>query len=364
MRKLLAIAALAALAVSTAAAQSSWTAELGIQGGFAKVKPAGTGANDAINLFDIPGGSFLYSTLGGAALYAVVPWHNKLAVEAQLGGGHLNTGTGDIDVARVGLRGDYALSPQFYAAAGGLVNYIQGLTTEHMQLGIQVAVGYRKKLTNSINARLEANASATNKKALGAIDVYAVQLGISSAIGAGKGGTMRAKSAKSSWEPAVGISGGYASMHIVGASNSIDGVFFPGVGGGLILLAPVATAPTMFAIIPMGQKLALEPGLDFHSVSTGGSSVKTINVAARLDYAVSGNWYGAAGGHLLDYSPSSGTSGTTNGLDLAWGYRFHLAGAFGGRFETNYSLNGKSTKLGIPPVNTLSFTFGALMPLK
>src|SRR5690242_1212586 len=64
VRKLLAIAALAALGMSTAAAQSSWTAELGIQGGFAKVKPAGTGANDAINLFDIPGGSFLYSTLG------------------------------------------------------------------------------------------------------------------------------------------------------------------------------------------------------------------------------------------------------------------------------------------------------------
>ena len=42
MRKLLAIAALAALGVSSAAAQSSmWTAELGVQGGFAKVPGLG-----------------------------------------------------------------------------------------------------------------------------------------------------------------------------------------------------------------------------------------------------------------------------------------------------------------------------------
>jgi hypothetical protein len=154
------------------------------------------------------------------------------------------------------------------------------------------------------------------------------------------------------------------SMHVVGTSNSISGLFFPGVGGGLVALAPIATAPTMFVVIPVGQKLALEPGVDFHSFAQTGSSRKAINVAARLDYAVGGNWYGAAGGHLLDFSQSGGTSGTATGVDLAWGYRFHLAGAFGGRFEGNYSLTGKSTKLSIPAINTLSLTFGATMPLK
>jgi len=49
---------------------------------------------------------------------------------------------------------------------------------------------------------------------------------------------------------------------------------------------------------------------------------------------------------------------------VAWGYRFHLVGAFGGRLEANYSLTGKSSKIPAPAVNTLSATFGAMMPLK
>ncbi len=364
MRKLLAIAALAAFGVSTAAAQSSWTQELGIQGGYARVKPAGTGANDAITLFDVPGGSFLFSTLGGGALYMILPWHNKLAVETQLGASQVNSGGVALTVARLGLRGDYALTPRFYAAAGGMAHYVQGFSTDHLQLGVQLAVGYRRKLTSTINGRLEANFTATNKKVLGAADIYAIQLGISTALGA-RGNSPSRRASNRAWEPAIGISGGYASMHAVGGTGDISGVFFPGAGGDLISAgAPGATAPTMFVIIPIAQKLALEPGVDFHSLAQSGSSVKVINMAVRLDYAVSGNWYAAAGGHLLDVSPSGGGGGTADGVDFALGYRFHLAGAFGGRFETNYALTAKSTKLGTPPINTLSLTFGAIMPLK
>lgn len=365
MRKLLAIAAFAALSATAAAAQSSWTAEFGIQGGFAKIKPAGTGADDAINVFDIPGGSFLYGTLGAPALYVIVPWHNKLAIEGQLGGSQLSTGTGSATVARLGLRADYALSPQFYAAVGGMANYIQGTgNPEHTQLGAQVGLGYRKRLTNSINGRLEANMAATNKKVLGAFDVYSLQLGISSAIGGGKMPAAPRRATNRAWSPAIGLSAGYANMHMVGTGTDITGVFFPAVGGGLFVVTPVPSTPTMFAIIPMGQKLAFEPALDFHSVSVTGTSIKVINVAGRLDYALKGNWYGAAGGHLMSYSPSGGTSGTVDGVDVGLGYRFHLMGEFGGRFETNYSLSAKSSKLGTPAVNTLSLSFGAMMPLK
>ena len=364
MRKLVTIAALAALSATAAAAQSSWTTEFGIQGGFAKIKPAGTGANDAINTFDIPGGSFLYSTLGASALYIIVPWHNKLAIEGQLGGSQLSTGTGSATVARLGLRADYALSPQIYAAVGGMANYIQGTgMAEHMQLGAQVGVGYRKRLTNSINGRLEANMAATNKKVLGAFDVYSVQLGISSSIGGGKMAPASRRATNRAWSPAIGLSAGYENMHFVGTGTDITGVFFPAVGGGLFLVQPIASTPTMFAIIPVGQKLAFEPALDFRSVSQSGTSIKVINVAGRLDYALKGNWYGAAGGHLLSYS-TTGLSGTADGADLAVGYRFHLVGEFGGRFETGYSLTAKSSKLGTPAVNTLSLTFGAVMPLK
>ena len=364
MQRLLTIAALAVLGGSTATAQNSWTAEVGIQGGFARVKPAGTGTSDGMTLLDVPGGSFVYSTLGSAALYAIIPWHHRLAIETQLSGSEVNGGGGaSFAVARVGLRGDYAVTPHVYAAAGGLLNYLQGFGSDHMQLGVQVALGYRRRLTSTINGRIEASFTATEKKALGALDIYAVQLGVSAPLVRPQTMTT-GHSGTRSWEPAFGVSGGYSSMHVVGTTGAIDGVFFPGVGGGLYLLAPVATAPTMFAIFPLGGKLAIEPGFDYRSASQGGASIKVINVAARLDYAVTGNWYAAAGGHLLDFNTSVGASGTAHGVDVAWGYRFHLVGAFHGRFETNYSLNPKSTKLAIPAINTLSLTFGAMMPLK
>ena len=366
MRKLLAIAALAALTASTAAAQSSWTRELGIQGGFSRLKPAGTGASDAINVFDIPGGSLAFAfPSGGTAIFAILPWHNKLAVETQLSGSQMNVGGTPITTARLGLRGDYALSPQLYAAVGGVLNYIDGLSPQTMQLGIQAAVGYRRRLTNTINGRLEGSFTATNKKAFGAWDVYAVHIGISSSLGGGKMSAAPRRASNRAWEPAIGIAGGYENAHLVGAGADIGGVSFPGLGGDLAGLGvPFSSAPTLFAIIPVGQKLALEPGLDFQSFSQSGTSIKAINVGARFDYAMSGNWYGAAGGHLLDVSPSGGTSGTVTGVNVAWGYRFHLAGAVGGRFEINYSLSGKSSKLGTPAINTLGLMFGATMPLK
>lgn len=368
MRKLLAIAALAALGVSTAAAQSSWTRELGIEGGYAKVKPAGTGANDAINLFDIPGGSFaLYSSLGGGSVFAILPWRNKLAIEMQLTGTQLNLGGTPVTTARLGLRGDYALTPQIYAAVGGVLHYIDGLgTNETMQLGVQAGLGYRRRLTNTMNGRLEGNFTATNKKLLGALDVYSIRLGISSSLGGGKMAAASRSANNRSWQPAIGFNAGYQNMHLVGTGTDAGGLSFPGLGGSLGDLGlPFAPTPTMFVIIPVGQKLALEPGVDFHSYSPpGGPSVKVFNLAARFDYAMSGNWYGAAGGHMVQFSPSGGGGGSTNGADVAWGYRFHLGGAFGGRLEANYSLTAKSSKLGTPAVNTLSVLFGAMMPLK
>ena len=219
-------------------------------------------------------------------------------------------------------------------------------------------------MTNTINGRLEASFTATNKKVLSPYDVYSLQLGVSSSLGAKTAAPASRRATSRAWEPAIGISGGYASAHLVGTGTSFTGIFFPGAGSDLFLVAPLATAPTMFVIIPMGQKLALEPGLDFHSAATAGTSIKVINVAARLDYAVGNNWYAAAGGHLLDRSPSTGASGTATGADVAWGYRFHLVGTFGGRFEANYSVTGKSTKLGAPAINTLSLNLGATIPLK
>jgi hypothetical protein len=127
----------------------------------------------------------------------------------------------------------------------------------------------------------------------------------------------------------------------------------------------------MFVIIPIGDKIALEPGLDIHrfQATTGpGITITDFsgNLSARLNYAVHGGWYGALGGNL-HYIKSSGTDAVTRtGLNLAWGYRFALTGPLGGRMEANYTMFGakSSATPAIAPLNTLGLMFAVLVPVK
>jgi hypothetical protein len=75
--------ALIAGVVTTSAAAQSWSTEFGIQGGYTRIKPAGTGARDHIDLFSVPGDLFgVFPT--NASLFAILPWKNKLAIEPSL----------------------------------------------------------------------------------------------------------------------------------------------------------------------------------------------------------------------------------------------------------------------------------------
>ena len=361
MRKLCAIAALAALGVSTAAAQSRWTAEIGIQGGYSKIKPAGTGLSDAISAINLPGSGYVLPLLSFAPLYAIIPAGQKLAIEPQLS----FTQTGGETFARLGLRGDYAMNQNVYLAAGGVLNYAEEGSPSHTQLGAQVGVGYRKRLVGPINARLEGNVTVTKKSNLTQpTDAYSVLLGISTSVGGHAAQPARARSAARAWDPAIGFSGGYFNAHGVGTGLDISGFALPAPGISLYENGGIApTPPTMFVIIPMGQKAAIEPGVDIRYLKQGSGHITAINVSGRIDYAVVKNWYGAVGGALANFS-ATGTSGSITGATVAWGYRFHLAGVFAGRAEANYSLYGKSSKLGTPAINTLGLMFGAMMPLK
>src|ERR1041384_885929 len=152
VRKLLAIAALAAFTTSTAAAQSRWTPEIGIQGGYNHMKPAGTGANDAINIITVPGASFITAVYGSGAFFAIIPAGQKLAIEPQFGFSQVETGGSHATIAKIGLRADYALNANVYGAVGGALNYVeQGATPTHPALGAQVAVGYRTPMTAALD---------------------------------------------------------------------------------------------------------------------------------------------------------------------------------------------------------------------
>jgi len=364
LRKLLAIAALVVLA-TPAAAQRTWQPEIGIQGGFSSYKTAGTGGN-ATTFIELPGGTFLTTILTYAPVYAILPVGRRLALEPQFGGSQVNLGGSTFTVGRVGLRFDYAFGPGLYGAAGGVLNVAYTGSPGNKQVGLQLGVGYRTHLSGPLNGRVEANWVTTHASdLLGASNAYSVLLGVSSTLGGSTAGRPARASAMKAWSPVIGFVAGYGDAHAVGSGGDVTGIFFPGVTNSFAVFGTAIPAPpTLFAIIPLGGKWAIEPSFDVHHVGSSGSSATSFEAGARFDYAVTDGWYAAAGGQLTNVNPSSGSSATLTGASVAWGYRFHLAGATGGRVEVNYLMTGKNNTVGTPPINTLTVLFGLTMPLQ
>lgn len=370
MRRTFAMLALLAGVTTTGRAQRSWQTELGIQGGFTRLVAAGTGG-DPTDAFSLPGfnlGNALPSTAG---VYVIIPWSQKLAVETDVAASQLNLG-GTITLFSLGVRGDYALTRQLYAAAGGALTYNNGVANE-TQLGVQAALGYRQRLTGTLHGRLEVRTTFYGKaENAPAVNTYGVLLGVSTA-------TTRARAARSgsaaatrrAWTPQLGLSGGYANVHLVGFGGG-TALAFPGYGGaigtalatGAPFLRAVALPPTMFVILPVGDKVAIEPGIDIHRFQESGQTDFSGNLSARLNYAVHGGWYAALGGNLQYLKTTGVSAATRTGVNVAWGYRFPLTGVLGGRVEMNYTVFGKNTDLALDPTNTFGLMFGAMMPLK
>src|SRR5262245_23788814 len=171
----------------------------------------------------------------------------------------------------------------------------------------------------------------------------------------------------------IGVTGGDSSVHADGTGLTLNGLFLPGFGGSVPALTSAGTflpqAPTLFAILPVGKRVAFEPGFDLHRFQGNGSTVFAANLAARLDYAVVGGWYSALGVHEEwvkatkgSLTDSTKTSVGITGGSVAWGYRFHLAGDLGGRNELIAFAKNASAKT--PAVNTVSFLFSLTMPIK
>jgi hypothetical protein len=256
----------------------------------------------------------------------------------------------------------------FYAAAGGTLGYINNPGSSETQLGVQGALGYRRHLTGPLNARLEARFTGWAKTDnIIPYDVYSALIGVSTATRrapAARGG--RDDEGGHAWTSQLGIAAGYASIHGVGNSGDLVVLAFPGFGSGFQAFgaSAVVLPPTVFAIVPIGSKIALEPGMDIHRAQTSGVTNFNANVSARLNYAVTGGWYGALGGSLNYIKNTSASAVTRTGLNLAWGNRFPLTGSLGGRVEVNYTMWRRNSGVGLPPINTFAVMFGVTMPLQ
>jgi hypothetical protein len=371
VQRTIALLALLAGFFSTASAQQAWRTEFGIQGGFSRLVEAGAGV-DPFDAISLPGFNLGNALPAPAGLYAIIPLSGKFAVETDIAAAQFHLGGGTASLINAGLRGDYALTNNLYLAAGGALAYNNGLGNE-TQLGVQGALGYRFGLTGTLSARVEGRTTFYGKADNGVpVDVYSVLVGVSTAT---SGGRAPARSSTrpptGAWRPQLGLAGGYADAHLIGF-GSVSALSFPGYGGAvgtalggiLSTLQAVALPPTVFAIIPIADKVAIEPGLDIHRFQSGGQTDFSGNLSVRLDYAVHGGWYGALGGNI-HYLKSSGLNAATRtGMNLGWGYRFPLVLDVTGRVEANYTMFKENTDLALPPTNVFGLMFGAAMPIK
>lgn len=360
MRRLLAVLTLGALAVFPLAAQRLWTAEIGVRGGWVRFKPSGTAAADQTDLADLPGFSSGYGSL-----FAVVPVTGGLAIEPSLGLIQFSVlePTVSLFVSRtnvdLGLRANFAFTPQVYGAVGPALLYSESGGQHDTQVGLQAALGFRTALSPRLRARIEAMVISYPRGARNLLipaNVYGLLFGLSAS-------PLRAAArsgADDFWNPAIGLAAGYTRSHLSGLGLAVDFTQFAAPGSGASAGFP--TPPALFVILPLGGRVALEPGFDLHRTQSGGTTTFVGLLSARVDVAVGKLWYAAAGPAVQVNQSTGGKAFGVAGFGVAWGSRFHLAGDLDGRVELNYTTFKERS--GLPfATNTLGVMFGAMLPL-
>jgi len=358
VRRLFTLLTLMALAPDRAAAQASWTPEIGVRAGFVRHKPAGTSASDQNDGIDLP-------SVGAGSIYAVIPLGGRFAIEPSIGFAQLSFGEPTLFFVSgtnvdVGLRANYAITRHVFGALGAQVFYSEAGGQRDAQFGVQAAVGYRWSLSRRLAARVEAQASVAARGYRGnlqPVNTYGVLVGLSARIrdaAADRVGTAR-------WASEIGIAAGYTHAHLNGLGLAADFTLLASPGGAAA--AGVPAPPTIFLTIPLARRWAVEPGLDVHRNQANDTTRFSGTFSARVNYAVGRHWY-AGVGPVVHVNKTTGTSAFgVSGLAAAWGARFPLAGDVRGRVELAYATFKERS--GSPfATNTLAIMFAATMPLK
>lgn len=344
-------------------AQSFWRPQVGLQGGYEH--RTATRSVGTVDFYDVPGPNSGSGELQPTALFAVVPIRERLALEVEFAAFQevpvVATGS---DVT-VGLRADYALTHHVYLAAGGMLDHVNQLgngfgDSSATALGAQLAAGYRVALGDRFTGRLEAGLLAVHKTAqTRPSSRYFLLFGL--AAGAPEGRRTAPRADDGGWRLAIGTAAGYMrAKWQTQAAVSLLVVPASGTSGTSGLIWP--TPPTLFAILPVSHRVAIEPGLDVHQVTTGRGACFTGQIRGRVDVAF-GHWYAAPGVSLYGIRcllNSAGFDGVVGGT-VAGGYRFALPAGFGGRVEVEYAATRPRTQR--MAVNSTSVMFGILAPL-
>ena len=170
--------------------------------------------------------------------------------------------------------------------------------------------------------------------------------------------------AQQSWDTELGIQGGFSRFQLTGQGKAarFDLYSIPSA----MYVNTYPTAPAVYAIFPVSEKLALEPGLSFiqtAGVPAGGFLPTVAAVSLRGDYALTNSIYGALGVYTRY---AGGTVGGSYahfqfGLEAAAGYRLRLGSRLNGRIEVQaVTVKKQDTN---QPFNEYSLLFGLSTPL-
>jgi hypothetical protein len=135
------------------------------------------------------------------------------------------------------------------------------------------------------------------------------------------------------WEPEIGFQAGFSSVKPAGTGgNSSTFIDLPGGG----FFSAILTYAPLYAVVPVGNRLALEPQIGASQVTLGGTAVTLARIGLRLDYGFGRGFYGAAGG-VLNYLDQGAPGGNKQvGLQVGLGYRTRLVGPVRGRLEASW----------------------------
>jgi len=365
MRRLVFVLLVSAAALPARASAQAWHLEVGLRGGFVRLKPAGTGQADQVDLLDLPGGDYLGQVQGQTGLFVTIPVAGPLALEPSLS---LQQNTPTLIVGTMllaGLRADLALPYGFFAGLGGLVRY-RDATQSATQPGIQGAVGWRVQVLGPVSVRAEAQFNAYRRTSQTfPYDAYAVALGVSTRLDDPAPRPAGRRRPRPDWEPMVGLAGGYAHLHFVGAG---DLAVFTVPGGGTGSLAGIFApgVPPFFLVVPAFGPLAVEVGTDAHRAqSAGPNTVFSGQVSPRLDLSLSPHWYVAAGARAHVLAGTGKPVVVVPGAALAAGWRTDVTPDVMMRAELFYSMDHGRSDFGIDPANALGFSLGLMVaPLR
>jgi hypothetical protein len=364
MRKLMLSMLLVAAVPASAAAQGMWQSEIGIRGGFSSVDF--TDLDATMTLWDIPGAGGI-SGLGAiyiadAPLYAVIPMGDRMAIVPTFGFQSLSAGTQITSVA-AGVRLNYAVNENFYFGAGPTAYIVKADGFEDTQGAFEAAFGYRRAIGSQMRFHAEAFYQAREQsEAIPQANVMGLRIGAGTTLGGGNARGARRGGTDAMWTRSIGLQGGWS---LVSATDVADIAVFalPFAGSSALAGSLPMQGPTAVSVIlPMGEKIAIEPSFDVHRIDVeGGDPVTAYSFGARANYALNRTAYAGAG---LNYSTID-ADGIDDGSNLAWliaaGLRFPIVGALSGRTELNYRVFDGSDVF--PSGQATSFVFGILVPI-